>query len=141
MRRLRPLLMLVITAVIAAQFVPVDRDNPPESAPLAAPAEVMAVLQASCFDCHSNRTAWPWYSRVAPVSWWVAHHVEEGREHLNFSHWGNLTPQEQRHARKEVSEEVREGKMPLPSYVRGHRDAALDDAERELLLRWARGKL
>jgi len=140
MRRLRPLLMLVITAFIAAQFVPVDRDNPPESAPLAAPAEVMAVLQASCFDCHSNRTAWPWYSRVAPVSWWVAHHVEEGREHLNFSHWGNLTPQEQRHARKEVSEEVREGKMPLPSYVRGHRDAALDDAERELLLRWARGE-
>lgn len=140
MRKLRPLLMLLITAVIAAQFVPVDRGNPPESAPLQAPADVMAVLETSCFDCHSNRTQWPWYSRVAPVSWWVAHHVEEGREHLNFSHWGGMTFNEQRHARKEVAEEVREGEMPLPSYVRGHRDAALDDAARELLLRWARGE-
>jgi len=141
MSRLRPLLMLVITGIIAAQFVPVDRSNPPESAPLEAPAQVMAVLETSCFNCHSNRTEWPWYSRVAPVSWWVANHVKEGRGHLNFSHWGNLTPQEQRHARKEVSEEVREGEMPLSSYVRGHPEAALDKVERDILLRWARGEL
>lgn len=140
MRKLRPLLMLLLTAVIAAQFVPVDRGNPPETAPLEASAEVLAVLEASCFDCHSNRTEWPWYSRVAPVSWWVAHHVEEGREHLNFSHWGHLTPNEQRHARKEVAEEVREGKMPLPSYVRGHSDAALDADAEATLLRWTRGE-
>ena len=141
MRKLRPLLLLVLTAVIAAQFVPVDRSNPPESAPLQAPAEVMTVLKTSCFDCHSNQTAWPWYSRVAPVSWWLAQHVEEGREHLNFSHWEDLTPQEKQHKRKEVAEEVREGKMPLGSYVRGHKEAALDDAERDVLLRWARGEL
>jgi len=57
------------------------------------PAELTALLNRACMNCHSHQTAWPWYSNVAPASWLVASDVAEGREHLNFSEWGKL-PQE-----------------------------------------------
>jgi len=79
----------------------------------------------ACFDCHSNECRWPWYSHIAPASWFVQSHVEEAREELNFSEFQKT----QKHARK-AAEEVEEGEMPLTSYVLIHRDAKLTDAER-----------
>ena len=72
---------------MAIQFVPVVRENPPITAPLAAQAELAQVLERSCYDCHSNQTRWPWYASVAPVSWLVARDVDRGRHELNFSAW------------------------------------------------------
>jgi hypothetical protein len=70
---------------ILIQLIPIRRDNPPATGSVAAPPEVMSILRRSCYDCHSNETIWPWYSRVAPVSWLVARDVHEGRRHVNFS--------------------------------------------------------
>ncbi len=76
---------LIFAVILAAiQFVPVDRSAPPAAGELAAPPEVARILDAACYDCHSDRTRWPWYSRVAPVSWIAAHHVAAGRRRLNF---------------------------------------------------------
>ena len=72
--------LALIVCLVAAQFVPVDRTNPPVGQEIVAPAEVMTVLERACYDCHSNETVWPAYSRVAPVSWLVARDVQEGRE-------------------------------------------------------------
>ena len=73
---------VVIAAFILIQFVPVDRSNPPVLSDVQAPAEVQTILRRSCYDCHSHETHWPWYAYVAPASWFVVDHIEEGREDL-----------------------------------------------------------
>ncbi len=127
-----------IVAVVAAQLVPVDRHNPPVRMEVDAPADVKRILERSCYDCHSNRTRWPWYSRVAPVSWLVARDVHEGREEINFSEWPMFDFDEQDHLLEQVEKQVTRGKMPLPVYLIMHGDAALSRADRETLLAWAR---
>lgn len=135
MKRRLPLIILALLVVI--QLVPVKRDTPPEAGPLQAAPEVMAVFQRSCFDCHSNRTQWPWYSRVAPVSWLVAGHVQEGREHLNFSEWENLPPKKRHHLAGEIMDEVAGGGMPLAGYTRLHPAARVTGADLNLVKAWA----
>ncbi len=124
---------------VAFQFVPVDTTNPPVTAEIPAPADVKEILQRSCYDCHSHETRWPWYSRIAPFSWLVAHDVEEGREHLNFSEWDRLGSEDQEEAMEEVWEEVEEGEMPLWFYLPLHPEARLSKEDREILMRWASG--
>lgn len=129
-----------IVAAVAIQFVPVKRDNPPVEIEVEAPADVRAILERSCFDCHSNRTRWPWYSRVAPVSWLVAWDVGRAREELNFTDWPAFDFEEQDHLMADIAKQVDRGKMPLPIYVIMHGDARLDAAERRRLVGWARGE-
>jgi hypothetical protein len=128
---------LLLLAFIAIQFVPVDRSNPPVTAPLEADEEVIAMLRESCFDCHSNETVWPWYSNVAPMSWLVARDVAEAREHFNFSEWGDYSAGDKAHLAEEAVEEVEEGKMPLPNYLRLHPKAKLTPDDFALLEAWA----
>jgi len=117
---LRPKLrwMLIAVAVVVAgiQFVPVERTNPAVEAAFNGPPEVERILRRSCYDCHSHETRWPWYSRVAPVSWTVAQHVRQGREHLNFSRWN---AREEAEVARECLEEVKAGRMPLRLYSSG----------------------
>lgn len=102
--------------------------NPPEG--------VANTLRTSCYDCHSNQTNYPWYSQIAPVSWWVGDHIHEGREELNFSEWGTFS--EKRKAKKlhEIEEEVEEGEMPLESYLIMHSESKLSEEQREELEAW-----
>jgi mono/diheme cytochrome c family protein len=120
----------------AIQLVPVQRTNPPVTAPVAAPPEVQAVLRRACFDCHSHETIWPLQAYVAPVSWLVAHDVSEGRDELNFSAWDQV---DRRKIAKKLPKEVGEGEMPPWFYVVAHPSARLSDAERRLLSDWASG--
>lgn len=129
----------IVIAAAAAQLVPVDRSNPPVGIELDAPADVRAILERSCFDCHSHHTRWPWYSRVAPVSWLVARDVREGRREMNFSEWPAFDLEEQDHLLASVVKQVERGKMPLPIYVIMHGEARLSAADRRRLTDWARG--
>jgi len=129
--------LLVIGAAI--QFVPVDRSNPPVGTEVPAPANVRAVLRRACYDCHSNETVWPWYSKVAPVSWLVADDVHDGREHLNFSTWDRYTPEQQIKKLKQSWEQVEKGEMPLWIYMPTHRDAVLSMEDKAILCEWALG--
>lgn len=124
----------------AIQFIPVDRSNPPATAEISVPPEVRSVLVRSCYDCHSNQTVWPWYSRVAPVSWLVARDVHKGRDELNFSTWDRYSSGRQAKLLKESWEEVSEGEMPMWFYVWLHPNAHLSPADRELIRQWAGGK-
>lgn len=140
-RILRRLTILLLVALVGIQFVPVDRRNPPvdPSLQVTAPQDLLAVLKRSCWDCHSHETVWPWYSYVAPASWFVADHVHEGREQMNFSTWLDEYPDDvdQEDARAECWDEVKKGKMPLRSYLILHPDAELSDADKALLKDWA----
>jgi len=127
-----------IIAIGAIQLVPVDRTNPPVETEVPADAEAGAVLRRACYDCHSNETVWPWYSRIAPVSWLVARDVREGREELNLSTWNRYTTKQQIKKLKESWEEVAEGEMPPWLYLPPHPDARLSAGDREVLRAWSR---
>lgn len=131
-------LLVLVGLLMAIQFVPVDRSNPAVGEEVQAPPEVMAVLERSCYDCHSNETDWPWYSHVAPVSWLLAGHVKEGREHANFSTWGSIEPGRLGHHAEEIREQLEEGDMPLKSYVLIHRNASLTEQDVATVVAWAR---
>jgi hypothetical protein len=121
----------VLLVFIAIQLVPYghDRVNPPViEEPAWDSPDTRALAVRACFDCHSNETSWPLYSRVAPVSWFVLHHVDEGRAELNFSEW----QRPQREAR-EAAEVTREREMPLRPYLLLHAHARLSAIERERL--------
>lgn len=127
----------VLCAVLAIQLVPVDRTNPAITETIDAPPEVMSILRKACFDCHSNETNWPWYSYVAPISWLVAHDVEEGREELNFSRWDTYDASHKAHKIQECGEEVAEGEMPLWFYLPTHPEARLTSAEVARIVQWS----
>lgn len=135
-------LSLVVMLFVGAQFIRPDTTVPTvdPSASLAAraqaPPDVRAVLERSCRDCHSYNTRWPWYSRVAPISWWLAGHVNDGRRHFNASTWGTLEPAKASHALEEVCEVVQQGEMPLPSYLIAHREAAVSAEAAARICEW-----
>lgn len=136
-----------IAAVIVfglAQTVRPARTNPPTDsartlhALAPTPAQVAAVLDRACRDCHSNETRWPWYSHVAPVSWFVIDHVNHGRSHFNYSNWAQYEPAEAARLLKESCRLAREASMPLASYAIVHRAAALTEADVAILCAWSR---
>ncbi len=101
------------------------------------PAEISMMLKTSCYDCHSNETNYPWYSKISPVSFLVVQDIEDGRQELNFSEWETMSKLDKAGALDDLSGEVQIGEMPLKIYTAIHRDAALSDEEIELLVAWA----
>ena len=102
--------------------------------------EVAAVLKRGCGDCHSNETVWPWYSDVAPVSWFVIDHVNHGRRHLNFSDWTRYDHQEADDRLGSIAESVKAGTMPMTSYTLLHPEARLTQRERDMIVNWAKAE-
>jgi len=138
--------LAILVLFVAAQAYRPDRTNPrvDESKTLGAharvPPEVAAILERSCNDCHSSETRWPWYSHVAPVSWWLKSHVEEGRRELNVSEWGTYAPRKRERKLHEICQQVEAGQMPLKSYLPLHPSARLSDEDKRVLCEWARGE-
>lgn len=137
-------LRILAIVFLLAQFVRPARTNPPidpaqvVQSHLEVPARVEELLRNSCYDCHSNETAWPWYAAVAPASWLVVRDTNKGRRHLNFSEWGDYPPGKADHKLEEIIEYVEDGSMPLPIYLPLHPEAKLEDSDRQLLMQWAR---
>lgn len=101
------------------------------------PPNVDAILKRSCNDCHTNNTVYPWYTNIQPVGWWMQHHVNEGKSHLNFSEFASYAPKRQHHKLEETIEMVKEGEMPLNSYLWIHDNAELSNEDKATLLNWA----
>lgn len=128
--------LVLVLLFLLFQLVPVLRTNPPVEADLRVPPQVKAVLKNACYDCHSHQTIWLWYSRIAPVSWMIAHDVKEGREHLNFSSWELMDAQAKGFAYQQIRKEVENGEMPLKPYTMLHRNAALTNADKQVIYSW-----
>lgn len=136
-RKIKWAVAVLALILVAMQFVPVNREAGAVESDVPAPPDVKAVLRRGCYDCHSNETVWPVYSRVAPVSWIMAGHVEEGRDHLNLSTWGRLTDVEQLKIRQKMWREVDHGVMPPWYYVPFHPASRLSADDKTVLRDWA----
>ncbi len=100
------------------------------------PDDVKSILVKSCNDCHSNKTEYPWYSYVQPVTWWLNDHIVDGKRHMNFNEFNKYRIAKQYKKLEECIEEVKEGGMPLPSYTIIHKEAILTEAEKLILSNW-----
>lgn len=134
-RRAQLALGVTLALLLGIQFVPYgrDRSHPPDGAsPAWDSPRTRGLAERACFDCHSNRTQWPWYAAIAPLSWRIQSHVSEGREHLNFS---AFDPSLERvaDAAGEAGEVVRKGEMPPRDYLLAHPEARLTADERRAL--------
>jgi len=128
--------------LILAQFIRIDKTNP-ESIPAlgiieveSAGPDIAAMLKASCYDCHSNESKYPWYTNVAPVSWWIKNHINSARGSLNFSEWANYSPQEKTDHANEAALKVEKKWMPISSYKIAHPEGRLSDEQVVVLSNW-----
>lgn len=137
MSKTRKILVPLILILGLIQFIP--HEHPQATADASAAftidnADVQSILDKACMDCHSNNTTYPWYAEVTPVNMWIDGHIENGRDHLNFSEWNSLSVADRKHAVKEIVEVVEKKEMPMLFYWLIHWDAKLTDAERETLV-------
>lgn len=137
---MKKVLLAIVVVLVVLQFFQIDKTNPTfdESQDFIAihnpPSEVATILKASCYDCHSNQTVYPWYSYVQPAGWFLKDHIDEGRRKLNFSTFGSYEAKRQAHKLEESAELVEKGAMPLESYLIIHKNAALTEAQKTTLV-------
>lgn len=134
--------VIVVALLVIAQAVRPDMSLP-NSDPahaidkaVAVPANVDAILKRSCYDCHSSKTRWPWYSKIAPSSWLLARDVKEGRKELSFSEFATYQPRRQYRKLGDACDQVKQGDMPLWFYLPLHPAAKLSDADKQTLCTW-----
>jgi hypothetical protein len=142
-KALKITVLIIAIAFVAIQFKRPEFTNPPENpadtieASIKVPENVGMILSRSCADCHSNRTIYPWYSKIAPASWFLADHIEEGRRELNISVWNTYETRKKIRKLDSICEEVENGEMPLSSYLWIHWDARMSAGEAQTLCEWA----
>lgn len=134
--------VLLLVAVLIMQFIRPEKNESGYDAIVyfenetKSSDQISSILKSNCYDCHSNQTNYPWYAEVAPVSYWLSHHVDEGKEHFNVSDWKQYSVEKKDHKLEEFIEEVEEGEMPLNSYTWVHGN--LNEEEKQLIIRWAK---
>ncbi len=149
-RRLLNILRWVVI-VVACGFVVIQFFRPAKTNPAIVPSQsieaqlhvtpqVAAIFDRSCNDCHSNKTRWPWYSNVAPVSWFVIGHVNDGRANMNLSEWGRSDQDRQARKLQRMCEQVQDGVMPLSSYTPLHPGSKLSSEDVKTLCDWAKAE-
>ena len=143
---IRYILIGLAAFLVVAQFFRIDKTNP-VSDPAQdfvtlqkPPPDIALMIKDACYDCHSNQTKYPWYTNVAPISWWVKGHIDHGREHLNFSEWGTYSSKKASHKLEECYEMVEDTKMPLMSYWIAHPEAKMTTEQRASLVEWFKSK-
>ena len=142
MKVLKIILLVVLLVFVGIQFIPTIR-NQSDIVPAKdlmevynAPKNVEVIFKTSCYDCHSNNTAYPWYNKIQPVSWIMEGHIKEGKSELNFNEFGSYSERRQKSKFKSILSQVKDGEMPLASYTWMHRDAKLSENEIKALEGW-----
>ena len=142
MSKKKKLLFVILIFIVALQFLPTRNNNGLAHGAndinntINVPADVEVILQKACYDCHSNKTNYKWYCYIQPLGAWIEHHVDEGKDELNFSEFKSYTSKRQKHKLKECIEMVQENEMPVSSYLLVHKEAELTESEKSLLLDW-----
>ena len=142
-RLLKKTVIFIIVTLLAIQLIRVDKTHPPidDSITLKTSKDVMSILKKGCYDCHSYETKWPYYSDIAPVSFFVASHVKKGRKAMNFSLWNKMDEKVKAQRLKRAIETVNNGRMALPSYLSAHEEARLSKDEKATLTTWFKNEL
>jgi hypothetical protein len=134
--------IVALVALIGIQFVPTTR-NQSDLVPVTdfintynPPKEVTSILRTSCYDCHSNNTAYPWYNKIQPVAMFLEDHIAHGKEEFNFNEFGDYSDRRKKSKLKSFIRQVEQDEMPLDSYTLIHRDAKISESEKKLVLNW-----
>jgi hypothetical protein len=133
----------LIAVLIILQFFQPEQNNAPldpelDMLTVVSPQEAMAeLIRNACYDCHSNQTNYPWYSKISPVSWYLNKHIVTGKEELNFNIYGQLEKADKIGFFADFCDVLDAGTMPLQSYQLLHKDARLTQEEREMLCDWS----
>jgi len=135
--------MIFIIILIALQLIPIERSNPStdQNIALHPPKEVESILKKACYDCHSNETKWPFYANIAPLSFSISSHIKDGRKALNFSEWKNIDPKIKTKRIQRAIKTIKNGMMPLPTYLWLHDEAKLTKEEKRVLTTWLKDQL
>jgi len=131
-------LKILLVLFILMQFIGIDKTNSKvdEGLALHPPKDVEVILKKACYDCHSDKTVYPWYSNIAPLSWTIGLHIKEGRKAVNFSKWKEIPKEIKAKRLDRAVHTVKIGMMPIPSYTWIHKDAKLSQKEKEILIKY-----
>ncbi|MCM4158500.1 hypothetical protein FHG64_13025 [Antarcticibacterium flavum] len=142
MKFLKIIGIILLVVFLGIQFIP-KKLNQSDYVPKSdftevyeVPQNISKILKTSCYDCHSNNTNYPWYNKIQPVTWYLNDHIEEGKEELNLSEFGEYSSRRQRSKIRSMSSQVKDGEMPLSSYTLLHWDAKLSEKEKEEFIAW-----
>ncbi|MBV8325873.1 heme-binding domain-containing protein [Chryseobacterium sp.] len=142
MKTAKKIIFWSLVAFALIQFIPIDRVNKPVDVKVnfvdsrKTPEKIKTLIKGACYDCHSNETIYPKYAFIAPVSWSVKSHINEGREHLNFSVWETYNKDLKVNMLSKSIQAIQAKTMPMPGYIVYHQEANLSDAERSLLTQY-----
>ena len=132
--------LILLVGFVGIQFVPTDL-NQSDTVPITdflvvnnTSENISALLQESCYDCHSNNTQYPWYSKIQPTAWFLENHIKEGKEELNFNEWDTYSNRRKNSKLKSIISQVEDDEMPLASYTLIHKDAKLSKSEKTLII-------
>lgn len=143
MRFLKKILIALLVAFIIIQLIQPVRNasglvaSTDISKTVSVPENVKHVLKTACYDCHSNNTNYPWYSRVQPFGWMLANHIKHGKKNLNFSEFGKYPPRMQQSKLKAIADQIKDREMPLYSYTLIHKNARLTTEQKNMIIAWA----
>ncbi len=139
------ILIIIIILFIAIQFVRPERNsetvinrNELFAQLTDVPTVVRTSMLSACYNCHSNRTNYPWYASVAPVSWMISNNIKSAKKKVNFSEWHVLSADKQHHNLMEIVEVLEEGSMPPTPYKLMHPPGNLNDVERGVIVEWVK---
>jgi hypothetical protein len=132
------MLFIVIQAIRPAKTNPTIDETKTVQVNTKMSSEISAILERACYDCHSSKTKWPWYSQIAPVSWFLVSDVNDGRKDMSFSNWASYDAKKAARKLQEIGEKVEKGEMPLKSYLLLHPAAKLSESDKRALCDWAK---
>jgi hypothetical protein len=144
MSRSKKILLAILIVLIVIQFVQPARNTSGQVLQTDivnmynVPQSTQAVFKKACYDCHSNNTRYPWYANVQPMGWLLARHVKEGKAELNFSEFGSYSSRRQANKLRAIENSVKDGTMPLSSYLLLHKDARLTETDKTEIINWVR---
>lgn len=147
MKTFKTILYWFLIAIAVIQFIPIDRTNKPVKKSenfvdvVNTPPKIRELLRNACYDCHSNETVYPDYAFVAPISWSIKHHINDGREHLNFSEWATFNSDLKENMLANAMDAVEDKTMPMTAYIPYHPKANLNNAQRKVLMSYFEGVL
>ncbi|AWL08076.1 heme-binding domain-containing protein [Aquirufa nivalisilvae] len=144
----KKILIALIVLLVGIQFIHQEKNETNDetyaiSTKYLVPENVNHILQVACNDCHSNKSTYPWYNNIQPVGFFLTHHINDGKKHLNLSTFTKLPIAVQNHKLEEIAETVEEKEMPLESYtyLGLHKEANLSKEQREVLITWAKAQM
>ncbi len=135
-------MLILLILFIGVQFIPKDNNRQLHISKYdirslyIIPDNTLKILEKSCFDCHSNNTDYPWYSKIQPVRYFLDNHIREGKNMLNFSEFGNYSERRKRNKIRSIISQIQEGKMPISTYTIIHREADLSNQDKKIIIDW-----